>query len=70
MVLKKSPTIKTETLERNIRAAKALISLQEDLTKEQVLKILNELEVSCYQYVPETELELFRLPKGMVMGGI
>ena len=69
MVLKKSTTIKTETFEKKIRNAKALVMLEDSITKERALEILNVLEKQCYEWVPESELELFRLPKGMTMRG-
>lgn len=66
-VLKKSNIIKREKLELNINNAKAVVQLYDEITPSEVIEILNTVLNNCYEYVPEEELEVFRLPKGMTM---
>lgn len=67
MVLKKSDIIKREKLELNINNAKAIVQMHEEITRDEFIKLLDNILNNCYEYVPEEELEPFKLPKGMIM---
>lgn len=66
-ILKRSNMIKRDKLELNINNAKAVVQLYDEITPKEVVEILDTVLNNCYEYVPEEELEVFRLPKGMTM---
>ena len=68
MVTKIAPTIDTETFKLALNNAKTIVKLDEEMTRDDFLEVLKNLEVKCYRYVPEEELDPFRLPKGMKWG--